>query len=118
MKKSALIAAIAALFAISGVAAAQVQSQSQQTKKTPVINHRQRTQQKRIAQGVKSGQLTRGETRRLERQQARIQRTKRRDKMMNGGKLTPKEKAHINRMQNRASKHIYRTKHNKRVRHH
>lgn len=118
MKKSALIAALAALFAITGAVMAQTQTQPQQTKKTPVINHRQRTQQKRIVRGVKSGQLTRGETRSLERQQARIQRTKRRDKMMNGGKLTPKEKAHINRMQNRANRHIYRAKHNKKVRHH
>ena len=118
MKKSVLIAALAGLFAITGAAMAQSQVQPQQTKRTPVINHRQRTQQKRIVRGVKNGQLTRGETRSLERQQARIQRTKRRDKMMNGGKLTPKEKAHINRMQNRANRHIYHAKHNKKVRHH
>ncbi len=117
MKKSALIALLAATFAMTGIGMAQVQVKQQQTKRTPVINHRQKIQQKRIKQGVKSGKLTKGEARRLERQQARIQRTKRRDKMMNGGKLTPKEKAHVTRMQNRASKHIYRAKHNKRVRH-
>jgi hypothetical protein len=118
MKKSLLIGALAALFTVTGAAMAQTQAQPQQRKKTPVINHRQVKQQRRIVRGVKSGQLTKGETRSLERQQARIQRTKRRDKMMNGGKLTPKEKAHINRMQNRANRHIYRAKHNKKVRHH
>jgi aminoglycoside phosphotransferase family enzyme len=117
MRRTTLIAAFAAIFAISGAAIAQPQAQPQQTKKTPVINHRQVKQQRRIAQGVRSGKLTKGETRRLERQQARIQRTKRRDKMMNGGKLTPKEKTHINKMQNRANKRIYRAKHNKKVRH-
>lgn len=117
MRKSVLIAALAAVFAISGIAMAQAQTHRKQTKRTPVLNHRQVVQQKRIIQGVRSGKLTRGEARRLERQQARIQRTKRRDKMMNGGKMTPKEKAHVMRMQNRASRHIYHAKHNKKVRH-
>lgn len=117
MRKSVLVAAIAALFAISGIGMAQVQTHRKETKRTPVINHRQVKQQKRIIQGVRSGKLTRGEARRLERQQARIQRTKRRDKIMHGGKMTPKEKAHVARMQNRANRHIYRAKHNKKIRH-
>ncbi len=81
--------------------------------RTPVINQRQRNQQARIGQGVKSGQLTAGETRQLERQQARIQRTKRRDKA--DGNMTPQERAQLTRMQNRASRDIYRDKHNPRV---
>lgn len=99
-----------------GVAFAQ-QTVPQQTKKRPSAVQRQVRQQKRIAQGVRSGQLTKTEMRKLERQQARIQRTKRIDKAMNGGKLTPSEKRHINRMQNRASKNIYNKKHNAAVRH-
>lgn len=117
MKKSLLIAAFAAVFAISGISVAQTRTQSHPVKKVHTVSHRQKVQQKRIIHGVKSGQLTKRETRSLERQQARIQRTKRIDKKRNGGKLTPAEKRHLNRMQNRASRHIYRAKHNKKIRH-
>jgi len=99
--------------AIAGVVMAQVEGTQQQ--KRPKVTQRQINQQKRIKQGVKSGQLTRGETRRVERQQRRIQAKKRMDKRETGGKLTPKNKAQLNRMQNRASRHIYRAKHNARV---
>ena len=109
MNKSGLCAGIIVSLALSGSAIGQQQPSHKITK-------RQVDQQARIHQGVKSGELTKGETRRLERQQARIQRTKRVDKATNGGKLTPAEKAHINRMQNRASRNIYRKKHNKRAR--
>ncbi len=114
MKTGRLIAIVAAVAALTGSAMAQVKPQS---KRTPVINHREVNQQRRIARGVRSGTLTRGETRRLERQQIRIQRTKMRDKAMNGGALTGKEKTQIRKMQNRASRHIYRAKHNSNVRH-
>lgn len=77
------------------------------------INQRQRDQQHRIGQGVHSGQLTAGETRHLERQQARIQRTKRRDKA--DGTVTPQERAQLTHMQNHASRNIYRDKHNGRT---
>ena len=117
MKKSTLIAALCIAFGVSGIALAQEQAATQQTKKSPIVNQRQKYQHRRIVQGVKSGQLTRGETRRLERQQARIQTTKLMDKANNGGKLTPQEKKHLNKMQNRVSRHIYRAKHNNRVRH-
>ena len=117
MKRPLLISILAALFAVTGACTVQAQTQSGSAKRTPVVNHRQKTQQRRIVRGVRSGQLTRPEARRLERQQARIQRTKRRDKMMHGGKVTPAEKKHLNRMQNRASRHIYRVKHNKKRRH-
>lgn len=81
---------------------------------TPVVNHRQRYQQRRIGQGVQSGQLTAGETRHLEREQARIQRTKTKDKA--DGTVTPRERAQLTHMQNHASRNIYRDKHNGRTR--
>jgi hypothetical protein len=79
---------------------------------TPVVNQRQRNQQARIRQGVKSGELTRGEAGRLEAQQGKIER----DKMIakSDGKVTPKERRHLRREENRASRHIYRLKHNNR----
>ncbi len=117
MKKSALIAALCIAFGVSAIASAQGQTAQQPAKRPPAVAKRQINQQRRIAQGVKNGQLTKGETKRLEHQQARIHRTKRVDRAMNGGKLTPQNKAQLNRMQNRASKNIYRAKHNDKVQH-
>ncbi len=78
---------------------------------TPVIHQRKINQQKRIAQGVKSGELTPKETAHLENREAHINRETRRMKAANGGTLTPAEKAKITRQQNRTSRAIYRQKH-------
>jgi len=76
-----------------------------------VIDQRETNQQERIGQGVKSGQLTPGEARRLERGEGRIQRVEGRDLEKNG-KLTPHEKRQLTRMENRESRRIYHAKHN------
>ena len=106
------VAFLAVMGALSLPAMAQSTTTTDGTKTTG-INHRQREQQHRIGQGVQSGQLTAGETRRLERQQRHIQATKRKDKA--DGTVTPQEKAQLTREQNRASRHIYRAKHNART---
>lgn len=77
-----------------------------------VIKERRENQQHRIAQGIRSGQLTAGEAARLERQEARLNREIRRDRAANGGTLTKREKARVNRQLNRESRRIYRMKHN------
>jgi hypothetical protein len=79
------------------------------------VGQRQTNQQQRIAQGVKSGQLTAGETAKLENQQKGINQQVRADRAANGGKLTSGEKAQVNREQNKASKNIYNKKHNART---
>jgi len=79
------------------------------------IAKRKENQQDRIAQGVKSGQLTARETANLERKEARLNRETREMRKDNGGKLTPQEKARVNRQQNRLSRQIYRKKHNDRT---
>ena len=76
------------------------------------VDRRQANQQARIAEGVESGQLTPGETARLERREAKTRREIRRDRTANGGTLTPAERAKINREENRTSRAIYRAKHN------
>lgn len=76
------------------------------------IKAREENQQDRIAQGVKSGELTPHETAKLENQESRINREVRNDRKANGGNLTNKEKAKINRQQNRESARIYNKKHN------
>jgi hypothetical protein len=77
---------------------------------TPRVTKRQLKQQARIEQGVKSGELKAGETRRLELQQAKIQADKKKAK--SDGVVTPAERAKLAREQNRANRKIYRLKHN------
>jgi len=79
------------------------------------VGQRRENQQDRIAQGVKSGQLTAGETAKLENQQRGINQQVRADRAANGGKLTAGEKAQVNREQNHASRNIYNKKHNART---
>jgi len=76
------------------------------------VGARRENQQDRIAQGVKSGQLTAGETAKLEGQESKINREVRHDRAANGGNLTNRQKAQINRQQNRESARIYNKKHN------
>jgi hypothetical protein len=76
------------------------------------VDQRRENQQDRIAQGIRSGQLTAGETARLENQQHGINQQVHADRAANGGKLTPAERQQINREQNQASKNIYNKKHN------
>ena len=84
-----------------------------QSTNDPRIQAREQRQQQRIQQGVRSGQLTPGEANHLEGQQARIHATE--DRMKAKGNLTGKERAKLTRMQNRASRNIYRKKHNNRT---
>lgn len=84
----------------------------QNTNPKSEVGKRAENQQDRIAQGIKSGQLTAGEAAHLEKNEARINNEVRNDRAANGGKLTAKEKAQVNRQQNRESRQIYRDKHN------
>jgi len=81
------------------------------------VGQRRENQQDRIAQGVKSGQLTAGETAKLENQQRGINQQVKADRAANGGKLTPGEKQQVNKEQNAASKNIYNKKHNANTQH-
>jgi len=79
------------------------------------VGQRRENQQDRIAQGIKSGQLTPGESARLERQQRSINHEDASMRAADGGKLTGADKAALNQRQNRASKNIYAKKHNGRT---
>jgi hypothetical protein len=81
------------------------------------VGQRKENQQDRIAQGIKSGQLTAGETAKLENQQKAINQQTKADRQANGGKLTPGEKQQVNKEQNAASKNIYNKKHNDNTQH-
>ena len=76
---------------------------------TPGIDQRQANQERRIQQGVKSGQLTDREAARLEKRQAKIEADKQAAKA--DGKVTPQERKQLQREQNQASRGIARQKH-------
>jgi hypothetical protein len=100
MKKILLIGVLA-FIASTGIIKAQVATKS--------TTARQVEQQERIAQGVNSKELTRHETARLEREQRKIQIEKKVAKA--DGTVTPKEKRFLKRQQNKASRDIYKQKH-------
>lgn len=72
-------------------------------------NNREARQEARINQGIKSGELTAHEAKKLERGQERIDEAQ--DKAMADGKMTAKEKLKLEKMQDRQSRKIYRQKH-------
>lgn len=76
------------------------------------IGYREKEQQKRIGQGVASGQLSPRETVKLEAREARLNNEVRDFREDNGGKLTSRERVEVNEQQNRISRQIYRAKHN------
>ncbi|MGB7172986.1 MAG: hypothetical protein WBD23_05490, partial [Candidatus Acidiferrales bacterium] len=73
-------------------------------------------QQDRIAQGIRSGQLTARETKNLENKEQGINRETRGMRQANGGKLTRADRRAVNQQQNKTSRQIYNKKHNARKR--
>jgi hypothetical protein len=76
------------------------------------IAERKENQQQRIANGVKNGSLTPGETAKIEKQESKLNKEIRSDRKANGGNLTNNEKKQVNQQQNKLSKEIYKDKHN------
>jgi hypothetical protein len=76
---------------------------------TPSINHAEHREQVRINRGIRSGQLTRPEARRLEAQQARIRVNERFARA--DGRVTPHERVRLNRELRHASRSIHHQKH-------
>ncbi len=82
---------------------------------TPVLDQREANQRARIAQGVGSGELTRPEAHRLVRGERRLDRHEAIAKST-GDRVTPRERASLEREANRMSTRIYRQKHDGQVR--
>ena len=76
---------------------------------TPNLDKRQANQEKRIEQGVKSGELTKKEAARLEKREAKLEADKQKAKA--DGVVTKQERAKLQHEANRDSKAIYRQKH-------
>ena len=77
-------------------------------------NNREKRQEARIAQGVKSGELTRRETRHLVKGQKKVDAYQK--KAMADGELSAKEKVHLEKMQDRQNRKIHRQKHDEQSR--
>lgn len=103
LKKSLFLLALSAVFATNVALAG-----------TPVVDKKERHQKARIAQGVKSGELTRKETRRLVRGQKQLHRMERKAK--SDGVVTKKERVKLNMKANKESRKIFRNKHDKQKR--
>src|SRR6201998_2188268 len=107
----------AAMLLLGTVALAQDPAPTPAPAKPGEVAQRKENQQDRIANGIKSGQLTAGETANLETKEAAINGETKADRAANGGKLTAAEKKQINGQQNQLSKQIYKDKHNAHTQH-
>lgn len=80
------------------------------------VDQRQHNQEERIEQGEKSGELTKHEAKKLQKEHKAIHQQVKADRAENGGKLTKTEKKEINQEQNKESRQIHAKKHNARHR--
>ncbi len=74
----------------------------------------ERSQHRRIQQGINSGELTRKEVRILRKEQQDIRQLKRR--FLRDGRVSKRERRVLQKQYVRAGQHIYRFKHNNRTR--
>jgi hypothetical protein len=100
MNKTIVAAAVLALSAFAATAAGT---------DTPRIDQRQANQEQRIDQGIASGELTKPEARRMNRQQNVVNRAE--DRAKADGVVTAQERKRLTKAQNATSKRIYRQKH-------
>lgn len=107
MKPMLTVAAIAVMFTGLG-------SESFAGTRDPGVNARQQNQRERIQQGVRSGELTRRETRKAVESQRDVRQLERAYK--SDGQLTARERADLHHEQNQASRQIYNQKHDAQAR--
>src|SRR5580658_2100852 len=102
--KLTLLGAALAVFALPVVAQdTSASAQGSATASTPVtgqsINQRKENQQDRIANGVKSGELTAGETTNLENKESKLNQEERDMRSEDNGHLTATDKAALTQQQ-------------------
>lgn len=107
--KTAIAAMIVSAFALPVLA--QTTAPARDPAATPGIDQRQANQQKRIDQGVKSGELTQKEAARLEKGQDKVQKIE--DKAKADGVVTAKERKRLHKAEDNQSRKIYREKHDR-----
>lgn len=107
--RAAVVAALG-LAVLAGAALAQA-SASLAEYQAGRVDNRQARQSDRITHGVEQGQITPREQLRLERQQRHINRLERRTNA--DGHVNAREAVRVERAQDRASRHIARSRHNR-----
>ena len=100
--------AVAAITALTAMTAMSAEARCA----TPRVDRRELRQHARIQQGVRRGELTRGEAWRLRAGQGQVRRMEQRAK--SDGRVTPRERMRLDRAQDRQSRRIFRLKHNHR----
>ena len=75
------------------------------------VNGRLANQDKRIRQGVKSGKLTPSQAKQLHQEDKSIRKEERHMAAKDGGHITKKDQAKLNRQENKVSKQIHTEKH-------
>jgi len=103
-----MLFAIGALIVMTGSAYAQTD--------TPRLDERQANQERRIDEGIASGQLNQREAAKLDKHQDRIDNME--NKAKSDGAVTKKERARLRAAQDRASKNIARQKHDRQGKQH
>jgi hypothetical protein len=97
------VLAIGGVLLVAGMAYGQAE--------TPGIDQQQANQEQRIDQGIASGQLTQREADKLDKQQQHIDKME--NKAKSDGVVTKKERSRLHAAQDRASKNIFREKHDR-----
>jgi len=110
MKASLTKPLIPATLVVALVVPLAAQAQTRNCHHPPGVNAREHREEVRIHQGERSGELTRREAERLQAEEARI-RVDEAYARHSGGEFTPRERVRIERELNRASRDIYRQKH-------
>ena len=95
----------------SGAAGAQETQWQKDHPRRAETNKRLGKQNKRIQQGVKSGELDKSQARQLHQEDKAIHKQERQDAAKNGGHITRQQKKQLNQEENQTSKQIHQEKH-------
>jgi hypothetical protein len=94
---------------VAGILTMTGLAQGNRCRRNDNVNRREYYQRNRIRDGIRSGELTRGEASRLINQQRRIEAYERRSRL-DDGRLDRYERQRLDRMLDRSSREIYREK--------
>ncbi len=107
--KQPLVKLVIAAVMIAGIMPLTGLANGNRNRRSGNVNRRQDFQRDRIRSGIRSGELTRNEARRLYDQQRRIDRYEYRSRR-DGGGLSNRERQRLDQMLDRSNRDIYRQK--------
>jgi hypothetical protein len=111
MKKTLFRFFIAAV-TVAGILPMTGLAQGYRCRRNDNVNRREYYQRERIRDGIRSGELTRGEASRLINEQRRIESYERRSRL-DDGRLDWRERRRLDQMLDRSNRDIYREKHDR-----